>query len=64
MPIRTDETPRRTYTRDPQPPEVGHVDEADFETEVSESVGKDDSPFDDNLNPIDKDPINTHGSER
>jgi hypothetical protein len=64
MPIRTDETPRRPYTRDRQPQEVGHVDEADFESEVSETVGKDDSRFDDQLNPIDEDPINTNGSER
>ena len=63
-----DEAARRQRERD-LPVEDSLGEEPDFESEVSEATGKDDTPFDAEPNPLDdrperKEDINTHGSER
>ncbi|HEY3885499.1 MAG TPA: hypothetical protein VGL62_09855 [Vicinamibacterales bacterium] len=48
------------------PPDDSLGEEPDFESEVSQATGKDDSRLDRDLNPIDDRPdkIDTHGSDR
>ncbi len=64
MPTWTDKAPPRQQDRDHQPLSRSGEDPQDFETQVSDD-GKNDNPsLDADLNPIEDDPINTHGSER
>lgn len=67
MPTRTDESPRLRHDRDRQPIGDPSVAPRNLHTDASENATPDEGPhagFDADLNPIDDDRINTHGSER
>jgi hypothetical protein len=64
MPIRTDESPLPQQDRDRQPGSSAHDEPRDFETQVSDDGRNYNAPFDADLNPIDDEDVNTHGSER
>lgn len=61
---RGDHVPRREHDRDRQPPSDARDEPRDFDTQVSDSDRNDDAPFDADLEPVEDEPINTHGSER
>lgn len=64
MPTSTDKRQRPEYDRDRQPPGDARNEPRDFETQVSDSDRNYNAPFDAELEPIDDEDINTHGSER
>ena len=64
---RTDDTPPRQLDRDRQSitESPGDDEPRNFERQVSSEVGvDDDAPFGENVEPIQDEDINTHGSER
>ncbi|HTM27010.1 MAG TPA: hypothetical protein VL225_17555 [Vicinamibacterales bacterium] len=64
MPNRTDETPLPQQDRDRQPGSSIQDEPRDFETMVSDDGRNYDASFDSDLNPIEDEDVNTHGSER
>jgi hypothetical protein len=64
MPIRTDERPLDQQDRDRQPGSTAHDELRDFETLVSDDDRNYNAPFDADLNPVEDEDINTHGSDR
>ena len=52
------------YDRDRQPPSDVRDEPRDLETQVSDDDRNYNAPFDDDLEPIEDEDINTHGSER
>ena len=60
----TDEGPRSEHDRDRQPGGVPADEPRDFETQVSDDDRNYNAPFDADLNPIEDEDINIHGSER
>ncbi len=67
MPTWTDESPRRQHDRDRQPGSRQPGEPRNPDTRGAENPTRPDGPhagFDADLNPIDDDLINTHGSER
>jgi hypothetical protein len=64
MPTWTDEEPRRQQDRERQPGGAPKDEARNFETDVSDGDHNYDAPFDSDLEPIEDDDINTHGSER
>lgn len=68
MPTSTDprdaNVPRRQPDRDRQPPSRSRAEPRDFESQVSDSDRNYDARFDAELEPIEDEAINTHGSER
>jgi len=67
MPSRTDESPRLQHDRDRQPGSRAADEPRNFHQDDSEIATSPQGPhagFDADLNPIDDEFINTHGSER
>jgi hypothetical protein len=68
MPTSTDPKsnngPRLRNDRDRQPSGSRRDEPRDFETQVSDDDRNYNAPFDDALEPIEDEDINTHGSER
>ena len=68
MPTSTDprpnNVPRNQQDRDRQPPGDLGGEPRDFETQVSDDDRNYNAPFDDQLEPIEDEGINTEGSER
>ena len=67
MPSRTDEMPRRQYDRDRQPGSTATAEPRNLRREAAENATPQRSEhagFDADLNPVDDELINTHGSER
>jgi len=63
MPTRTDQPPPVQQDRDRQPSSLDE-ETRNFETEVSNGDRNYNAPFDEDLNPIEDEDVNTHGSER
>ena len=64
---RTDESPRRQHDRDRQPGSTATAEPRNLRMEPAENTsarGAGHAGFDADLNPIDDELINTHGSER
>ena len=67
MPSRTDEGPRRQHDRDRQPGSTATAEPRNLRLEPGEIITHqraEHAGFDANLNPVDDEFINTHGSER
>ena len=66
MPTRTDESPRRQHDRDRQPGNRPPEEARNFGGRASENAtpSHDHAGYDADLNPVDDELINTHGSER
>lgn len=64
MPSSTDQGQRPDSDRDRQPSSDPLAEPRDFETQVSDDDRNYNAPFDAELEPIEDDDINTHGSER
>jgi hypothetical protein len=67
MPTRTDESPRRQHDRDRQPVSTATAEPRNSLARPSQITTPRRGPhagFDADLNPIDDELINTHGSER
>jgi hypothetical protein len=61
---RSNNVPRNQPDRDRQPPgDPGH-EPRDFETQISDDDRNYNPPFDDELEPVEREDINTDGSER
>lgn len=67
MPSRTDESPRLQHDRDRQPGSVAADEPRNFHRDASRIATppqESHAGFDADLNPIDDEFVNTHGSER
>jgi hypothetical protein len=67
MPSRTDESPRRQHDRDRQPGSTATAEPRNLHAALAENTTPqpiEHAGFDADLNPIDDEFINTHGSER
>jgi hypothetical protein len=61
---RSNNLPRNQPDRDRQPPSDPGREPRDFDTQVSDDDRNDNAPFDDELEPVEREDINTDGSER
>lgn len=61
---RSNNVPRNQHDRDRQPPGDLRGEPREFETQVGDDDRNDDASFDDELEPIEDEDINTDGSER